>query len=156
MGTRCQVKVQDIREAITLYHHYDGYPSNILKLLKDAWEFDTRSSLEKEMEIQALGKIDEYNPSKDWKKCRVGKVASFLCAVDPCEFEPEDSHELHGDIDYYYVITLIGEKHCGALIDWLVYVYHIKDFEPDIKTQEPDYHYNLSSLSYDEDIAVHG
>ena len=91
MSTRCQVKVvaggwcaghEDA--TFTLYHHCDGYPSNMLPLMASAYE-------------------------NDWQHERPGKAASFLCAVDPGGFEPEQGHELHGDIEWYYILHVTAK-----------------------------------------------
>ena len=109
MGTRCQVKMEmegmTWNHAVTLYHHWDGYPTNILKLLQQA-----RKSV----------------PDKDaWQAGRAGKAASYVCAVEPGEFEPEEGHEKHGDIEWYYVVHCVNEKQgCTAENPkWLVDVY---------------------------------
>jgi len=41
-----------------------------------------------------------------WQAARVGKAASMLCAADPTGFVMEQGHDLHGDIDYYYVVNV--------------------------------------------------
>ena len=91
MSTRCQVRVvadgfagghED--KAITLYHHCDGYPTNMLPLMLSAF-------------------------APDWMHERPGKAAAYLCAVDPGGFEPEEGHELHGDIEWYYVLHVTAE-----------------------------------------------
>jgi hypothetical protein len=88
MSTRCQVKVEQTGlgwdEAVTLYHHYDGYPSNMLPLIQKGFELS----------------------GGGWRAGRAGKAASFLCAAGPGDFEPEVGHELHGDICWYYVVTV--------------------------------------------------
>ena len=113
MSTRCQVQViqeglSDLaggewEDKVTLYHHSDGYPSYMLPKIKEAF--------------------DKYGVG--WEAGRAGKVASFLCAVDPGEFEPEDSHELHDDIEYYYVLHVVNSQG-GSMAEqpqWLVTVY---------------------------------
>jgi len=98
MSTRCQVHVVcegvGWTEACTLYHHFDGYPSNIVPLIAKAFELS----------------------GKGWEAGRAGKAASFLCAADPGGFEPEEGHELHGDIEFYYVVHLVN-KHHGCVGD---------------------------------------
>ena len=48
MGTRCQVQVveeaenKDWEEKVTLYHHWDGYPDNMIPLFKKARDFMER------------------------------------------------------------------------------------------------------------------
>ena len=108
MSTRCQVKVTNGEQSLTLYHHMDGYPEGILPLIKEAWD----------------------KHGKEWEGARVYKVASMLCAVDPIQFEPLDYHSLHGDIEYYYVVNCKGESHVGAEPIWTVTVYEVKmDFD---------------------------
>jgi hypothetical protein len=90
MSTRCQVKVvqEDVgwNEQVTLYHHMDGYPENMIPLIGGA----------------ALS-VPE---NQKWLAGRAGHVASFVCYSDPSGFEPEEGHELHDDIRYYYVLHL--------------------------------------------------
>ncbi len=108
MSTRCQVRVTNGEDKLTLYHHYDGYPTNMLRLIKEAWE--------------------KYG--KGWEGARVGKVAGMLCAIDPVIFEPEDTHELHGDIEYFYEVNCKGEQHVGSEPIWEVTTYEVKmDFD---------------------------
>ena len=102
MSTRCQVKVEHLshKEAVTLYHHCDGYPSNMVPLIASA-----------------------YKP--DWQHGRAGKVASFLCATDPDGFEPEDSHDLHGDIEWYYILEMDGSGDTFDIPVWKLKVHTI-------------------------------
>lgn len=90
MSTRCQLQVVQVGiewdEKITLYHHYDGYPENIVKLVEDTYKIWGSS----------------------WKAGRAGKVASFLCWKDPGQFEPEEGHELHNDIEFYYRLRVVN------------------------------------------------
>lgn len=105
MSTRCQVKViqKGMRweEAVTLYHHCDGYPSNMLPLIHSAYE-------------------------PDWEHGRAGKVASFLCAKNPGEFEPEDHHRIHQDIDWYYVLTVTSDETVGSIPKWSIEVFAVQ------------------------------
>lgn len=115
MSTRCQVKVTDGEESVTLYHHTDGYPEGMLPLIKEAWE--------------------KYG--QGWEGARVGKVASMLCAVDPVVFEPEEGHVLHGDIEYYYIINCKDTAHVGTKPDWTVEAYETPfDFEGVTKEED--------------------
>lgn len=92
MATRCQVKITQrdmpigIDPSITLYHHFDGYPDNMIPLFK-----------------MAKGLIKEK-----WEGGRVGKVAGYLCAADPGQFEAESTHQLRGDIEWYYEIDIVN------------------------------------------------
>lgn len=103
-STRCQVQVIEVDRKLTLYHHCDGYPSNMVKLFKLAYK--------------------AFNGS--WEAGRVGKVASKLCKVDDYNgFEPLDYHTLHGDIEWYYKINVTGKegKFIGSKQSWELSVY---------------------------------
>ena len=113
MSTRCQVKVtttypdDSYTQSITLYHHTDGYPSGILPLIYKAFQYENPTDA-------------EYGYNNEWTKGRAGKIASYLCWADPGEFEPEDSHALHGDIEYYYTIKAESKN---KDIVWMVQVF---------------------------------
>lgn len=118
MSTKCQTQIieqhKDVEanwreEKITLYQHCDGYPNNMLKLFWQAFRYG----------------FDPYNvewskiPVKQsWQVRRAGYAASFLCYIDPRGFQPEESHELHGDIAYYYKIFVNNEE-------WEIEIYTI-------------------------------
>jgi hypothetical protein len=95
MSTSCQVQVvqQDLHweDNITLYHHWDGYPENIIPLIYKAYSYSDSPSSDNENYCKT-----------DLMKERAGKVASLLCWADPAQFEPEQGHQLHADIQYYY------------------------------------------------------
>jgi len=107
MSTRCQVKViqegMGWEEAVTLYHHTDGYPEYMVPLIYQAM-------------LEHIRHHDNYpwrNKKNDgklrWEAGRAGKVASRLCATDPEIFEPEVGHDLHGDIEYYYKLYAVNK-----------------------------------------------
>ena len=112
MSTRCQVKViqegmgNDWNEEITLYHHTDGYPENMIPVISKAFNFK-----------------DKY--ANDWIKGRAGKVASLLCWADPGVFEPEKGHKLHLDIEYYYKLYCVNHKHgsAGDIPTWEIEIF---------------------------------
>jgi hypothetical protein len=60
MSTRCQVKVSSgvkgNQEAVTLYHHHDGYPTNMLPLMADAYTH-AREYLKKRAKKYAISRI---------------------------------------------------------------------------------------------------
>lgn len=110
MSTRCQVKViqegLDWKQEVSLYHHTDGYTDYMIPKIKEA------------KEKYGIG----------WEGGRAGKVASALCAIDPCVFEPEEGHTLHGDIEYYYIVRIQNQKQ-GSVAEnpvWQVEVYEPK------------------------------
>jgi hypothetical protein len=102
MSTRCQVSVEcrraEFKGLVTLYHHFDGYPTNMLPFIKKAYD----------MKVE------------DWKKGIPGRVASLLCAADPAGFEVENENALHSDIEWFYALDLF-ETEGSAL--WNVRVY---------------------------------
>lgn len=103
MSTRCQVKitekgVKNDKEAVTLYHHCDGYPSNMVPLIAGA-----------------------YKP--DWKHGRIGKAVSFVVAEDVDGYDVEQGHELHRDIEWYYILEIKSEQHVAAIPEWTLNVY---------------------------------
>lgn len=104
MSTRCQVKIHGPKgkekDAVTLYHHCDGYPTYMLPTI-----------------------FRGYAP--DWKHGRIGKAASFIVAADPEEYEIEEGHALHGDIEWYYTIEVVSEQHVNAIPTWKVTVHKV-------------------------------
>ena len=62
-----------------------------------------------------------YKPR--WEHGRAGKAAGFLCAVDPGGFEPEEGHDLHGDIEWYYVLDVSGKGTVDDVPAWTVTIY---------------------------------
>jgi hypothetical protein len=113
MSTRCQVKVIQEglpwKEAITLYHHCDGYPSNMFGLFKKALE----------------GHKEANKGEITWEMGRAGKAAGRLCWADPDQFEPESGHKLHGDIEYYYKL-FVCNGHDETVV-WEVHAYEINE-----------------------------
>lgn len=130
MSTRCQVRVSSgvkgNEEAVTLYHHHDGYPTYMLKMMAKAYK-NARTLLE--------NKGKEYQTKADyWELGRGGKMASFLCKEDPSEFEPESGHQLHGDIEWYYTIKPSDNDYSmAANPKWNVTVYKILGFDKEQK-----------------------
>jgi hypothetical protein len=115
MSTRCQVEViqegmDGWKDEITLYHHTDGYPENMIPTINKAYKYK-----------------DKYE--SDWIKGRAGKVASLLCWADPGVFEPESGHELHGDIEYYYKLYCVNRKggSCADKPTWEIEIYQPVD-----------------------------
>lgn len=104
MSTRCQIQVID-REGnkVTLYHHCDGYPANMIRVISKALE---------------IAGSNEDAHVQQWKAGRTGYAAGLLCAADLFEFQPEAGHELHSDIDYLYrlyvSLSKSPETGCGV------------------------------------------
>jgi hypothetical protein len=110
MSTRCQVQViqeglKDWNFTISLYHHWDGYPTNILPLIAKAF--------------QSI-------PDEDiWLAGRAGHAAAFIIASDLAQFEPEASLDLHSDIEWLYVVHCVNSSG-GTIAEkpvWYVKVY---------------------------------
>ncbi len=101
MSTRSQVRIEskDYRgetRAFTLYHHCDGYPEYMLPCLVEAWNL-----------------ARERHAARDWGDRpfdhqfhlgRVEKVAAMICAADPDGFDCLPYNDLHGDIEFLYVV----------------------------------------------------
>lgn len=114
MSTRCQIQViqEDMgrEEKRTLYHHCDGYPQRMLHVFKIAWD-EAREYLDNQ--------YPWVRPGDYWELGRAGKAASFLCRREPGQFEPEEGHELHEDIEYYYKLYVMN----GGAVKWEVEMY---------------------------------
>jgi hypothetical protein len=112
MSTRANVLIKsvglDYKEPyVLLYHHYDGYPEYMIP---------TMLNYEKifKNEVKKVFKSNWEN--EKWMFGRALHLASLIVATDPLVFEVDAIFEkeedivledivLHGDIDYYYVIT---------------------------------------------------
>jgi len=102
------------KQTVQLYRHCDGYPSSILPSIHRAFH-----------EIS----------DKGWEAGRAGKSASFIIAEGVSDgkgedwdrkstsYEPEEGLVLHGDIEWFYRIT-VGNS-------WYVEVYDRENWEPD-------------------------
>lgn len=151
MGTRCQVQVVQAGtgwdEKVTLYHHFDGYPENILGLMRIAY---TRFVV---MRTKAAG----AEADRAWEGGRAGKAASFLCSVDPGQFEPEEGHERHGDIEYWYTLTVQNHQQgsIGEMPTWSVeieYIYRKKKLTYQVEPLTKEQLDRVGSNGYDESI----
>ena len=127
MSTRCQVKVIAGKEKslcfdenVTLYHHSDGYPGYMLELIGKAWTFGNRISLDHKRRFQEFSPKKPMDNPYAYQLDRPGYVGSFLCHVDPHGFMIEAGHDLHGDIEWYYVIDVGIKTHDE---EWKISVY---------------------------------
>lgn len=138
MSTRCQVKVIQEgvgwKKEVTLYHHTDGYPEHMIPCIH-----------------KAMGYEDEYCKGMNWEKGRAGKVASFLCWSDPGTFEPEEGHNLHGDIEYYYKLYCVNSYQGSSKENpkWEVEVYCPKNGFWDAP-EEQNLRIKIERISLDE------
>ena len=130
MSTRSQVKVigeglGEGAETVTLYHHSDGYPSNMLPVIREGYQQVLKKNNKAK---RSFGGTGDYFL---WEGGRPGKAAGFLCAADPGGFEPEEGHELHGDIEWYYVLRVINKTggSMGEKPEWVVDVYEPPEWE---------------------------
>lgn len=129
MSTRAQIKViqegmprDEAPAAFSLYHHWDGYPSNILPLIKQAY---TLGRGEKRNKAFAKVGLKSKPFFEEWRNGRAGKVASFLCAVEPGAFEPMQGHKVGEWVEWYYVIHAMNHNR-GSVEDsptWNVEIY---------------------------------
>ena len=98
-------------QKVYLYRHFDGYPSSVLPTIKASLDIAKKSN------------VDRFN----YQTMRAGYVASYLTigtyiAQEIVAIEPTD--QLHGDIEYLYVITLDNKK---AEMVWALDIYCPKD-----------------------------
>jgi len=97
MSTRCQVEFRDQyskegEKDVMLYHHYDGYPENMIPTIKDGLKSFDKSGAHPYW----------------WDSERV--AAHFVANVDNGDFPQfQPSSEVHGDIEFYYIVTLIND-----------------------------------------------
>ncbi len=138
MGTRCQVRVKSEglgwEENSWLYHHYDGYPENMVPIIHEA-----------QLVVHNNFVVNQYDPetklgmksSNSYMNGRAKKVSSFLCTVDPTGFEPEDVGDLHGDIEYLYKLFLVNQNGgtLGSKPVWEMEIY--KGYGDDMSTLVP-------------------
>jgi len=107
MSTRANVLVKseglDYKEPyVLLYHHYDGYPEYMIPIMLN---------YEKVFKNEVKKVFKSNYENERWMLGRALHLASLIIATDPlifevdAVFEKEEDVVLHGDIDYYYVIT---------------------------------------------------
>ena len=98
MSTRAQIQVIGGNEKLTMYKHTDGYPGGVLPLFKQAYDMPFNR------EVKGIdGKLHKADI---WRAGRTFKVASYICSTEPGTIEPLDYHDLHGDIEYFYKVTI--------------------------------------------------
>lgn len=151
MSTRCQVLVvseprgtpgRDHGKILAaLYHHWDGYPGNMLKLLQEARErvvmhagSVARGVLEAQRGEAARREGIGFAPS-DWtpekhaesarlreldRGCDPARIASWIIAQEPDGYQLEPVTTLHGDLEYVYRVS--GALSDGGRWGWFVRV----------------------------------
>lgn len=94
MSTRAQVRIistdtngSDLSQQ-SVYHHCDGYPSNMVTLLQLA----DRMAHEHKYSASLLGRAE--------------KMTSFVIAADPAGYEVEPADTEHSDLAYFYALTI--------------------------------------------------
>lgn len=106
MSTRSQILVRHSmptfnheiwKQEVMLYRHSDGYPTSVLPALKKALLNTAR-----EWEAGRAGHAAAYIIHESYRKMSYdkGKTHQIYIAV-----EPESGFALHGDIEYFYVVT---------------------------------------------------
>lgn len=86
MSTRAQVVIREHDEVVgCLYHHWDGYPSNMIELLQKA---------------ERKFRREKYTHSS--------KAINFIIAADPACYEIEELSAVgrHWDVEYNYTVTI--------------------------------------------------
>ena len=89
MSTRCQIEFRCGNERRTVYRHWDGYPSAVIKDLLAFLAWSVRGS-----DVEYVSANFLY-----WSKRKMDEdsvqLGFGICAND----------ELHGDVEYYYVVA---------------------------------------------------
>ena len=114
MSTRCQVQIKfegNHENDVTLYHHWDGYPENMIPLLIRAYGMGKagiiRDYLIYNDDLSKMGKhylSSLYSPAK---------AVNYVVAADPGGYEIESmngSLKLHGDIEFLYLLWISDES----------------------------------------------
>lgn len=92
MATRCNIILEDKDFKVQLYRHFDGYPEGMIPDLHGVFKNKPpKSAMEGSEAILREWKYDDGKP-----------VAEFEGNVDNYE------DELHGDIEYLYIIQCMG------------------------------------------------
>jgi len=128
MSTRSQVKVlseepeAEFSENVTLYHHWDGYPGNMISIIYKGWKSITSI------------KDRTYPNTNLYQVNRAGHAAGHLCHIDPWIFEPESGHTIHDDVEWYYKVWVDGHKNNKRIKirgdnvrEWVVEIYAAYD-----------------------------
>lgn len=78
MSTRCQIKIRYCNQDILIYHHWDGYPGNIVRGL-----------------IRVLKKVKSWN----------GNEFANKLVKDNFDEGYEIAFNVHTDLDYWYEVN---------------------------------------------------
>ena len=117
MSTRCNIRFHIARDSITFYKHYDGYPEvkhegqvyGVIPMLREFFEWANYSpkgiiDLDQHSTLFVYWmKQNQFESRKDDSLCKTD-VSKLWGDFHICL-----THELHGDIEYYYEIDF-GEN----------------------------------------------
>lgn len=104
MSTRANIIIKDEINAIQIYKHYDGYPSEILKGLNKALKYSWPL------------------PRMEASEFAAAVVRSFKTGAGDCRIDgtADFPHSLHGDIAFYYIVTPDKTKGTWRVEEYLV------------------------------------
>jgi hypothetical protein len=91
MSTRCQIEFRAGDQRRTVYRHWDGFPSAVLPSLRAFLAWSIRGS---DVEYVAANFLFWSKRDLD---ARSEQLGFGVCVND----------ELHGDIDYFYIVDLV-------------------------------------------------
>ena len=125
MSTRCNIVVKDDYDSIQLYRHSDGYPEG-----KSGVIFELKEALNFAWKLPRM-EADEFAAAI----IRAWKNGSGNIYIDGTAKLPKS---LHGDIDYYYIISPDKtnwriEVFDGCDPESKIWEGHIGDVYPDIE-----------------------
>ena len=110
MSTRANVIIKDENDTLYFYRHSDGYPSGVAdtlnKFVKAVNTGAIRANVGQSAGWLILLGADEYNVSM--ASLDNGGFPSSTMAWKAGAYEP--TTDVHGDIEYLYVITLGNDK----------------------------------------------
>lgn len=96
MSTRCQIQFRSGGTRRTVYRHSDGYPAAVLPDLREFLAWCTRRDPE-----YATANFIYWSKCEAWIRSSASEQIGFgVCAED----------ELHGDIEFFYVVDLDTEE----------------------------------------------
>lgn len=85
MSTRCNVIIKNDKDFIQLYHHYDGYPAGVGRMLQKCIH-----------DMISMDILLDTHP-----------VVEYLCSQNGgSEWELDTTQYLHGDIEFLYIVDL--------------------------------------------------
>jgi len=114
MSTRANIIIKDEWDTLYFYRHTDGYPDGVketlgkfCKAMNDG--IIRRDAMQSAGWLIVLGHEEYKADHKDWMKDYPNEVDSMIKAFDWKVGTYEPTTDIHGDIEYLYVIDVEKE-----------------------------------------------